>query len=162
MGYSSGAHLVALVGTDERYLGKYGMKPDALEGVIAMDVDAYDIPRAILEADSLGHERAQTNLVRIFGASEDVQKDASPVYHVSPGRRYPPFLVISAGIKDARENAPQELSKAQSKYFVEKLLAASGRVKHIHFPDKTHMQIVTGFSRQDDEVGSEVFSFLEQ
>lgn len=44
MGHSAGAHLVALVGTDPRYLREAGLAPDAAAGIVALDGAAYDVP----------------------------------------------------------------------------------------------------------------------
>ena len=43
MGHSAGAHLSALVGTDERYLQAVGLKESDLAGVILLDGAAYDV-----------------------------------------------------------------------------------------------------------------------
>ena len=44
MGHSAGAHLVALVGTDERYLREAGLSFADVAGVVAIDGAAYDVP----------------------------------------------------------------------------------------------------------------------
>ena len=46
MGHSAGAHLVALVGTDERYLKGAGLSFADIAGVIPNDGAAYDVPGA--------------------------------------------------------------------------------------------------------------------
>lgn len=50
MGHSAGAHLVALVGTDERYLRAAGLSFADVSGVIPIDGAAYDVPTQIAEA----------------------------------------------------------------------------------------------------------------
>jgi pimeloyl-ACP methyl ester carboxylesterase len=47
MGHSAGAHLVALVGTDERYLRQAGLSFADVAGVIPVDGAAYDVPQQI-------------------------------------------------------------------------------------------------------------------
>ena len=49
MGHSAGAHLVALVGTDERYLKAADLSFASISGVIPVDGAAYDVPRQIAE-----------------------------------------------------------------------------------------------------------------
>ena len=43
MGHSAGAHLVALVGTDENYLKAQGLSLAALRGVVPLDTEVYDL-----------------------------------------------------------------------------------------------------------------------
>ena len=50
MGHSAGAHLVALVGTDERYLKKAGLSFADVAGVIPIDGAAYDVPAQMADA----------------------------------------------------------------------------------------------------------------
>ena len=79
-GHSAGAHIVALLGSDPRYLAAHGMKPRDLAGVIGI-AGPYDfLP---LRAD---------DLIDIF--SDDPQKQASsqPVNHVDGDE--PPFLLL--------------------------------------------------------------------
>jgi arylformamidase len=44
MGHSAGAHLAALVATDESYLKREGYSLKTIKGDILLDVGAYDIP----------------------------------------------------------------------------------------------------------------------
>lgn len=44
MGHSAGAHLVALVGTDERYLRSAGLTFGNVAGIVAIDGAGYDVP----------------------------------------------------------------------------------------------------------------------
>jgi pimeloyl-ACP methyl ester carboxylesterase len=43
LGHSSGAMLVALIGSDERYLARHGLKPDAVRGIVAMGSIMWDV-----------------------------------------------------------------------------------------------------------------------
>lgn len=53
MGQSAGAHLVALVGTDETYLRSAGLSFANVAGIVAIDGAAYDVPRQMADAASL-------------------------------------------------------------------------------------------------------------
>ncbi len=53
MGHSAGAHLAALVATDPRYLGRYGLTPGDIGGVVLLDGAAYDVPSQIVDAGPL-------------------------------------------------------------------------------------------------------------
>lgn len=52
MGHSAGAHLVALVGTDERYLKAAGLSFADVAGVIPIDGAAYDVAAQMSESGS--------------------------------------------------------------------------------------------------------------
>lgn len=54
MGHSAGAHLAALVATDESYLGSEKLKLGALSGVILLDGAGYDIPPASTDNSAEG------------------------------------------------------------------------------------------------------------
>lgn len=74
MGHSAGAHLVALVGTDERYLKGAGLSFADLAGVVPIDGAAYDVP----EQMSDGPQIMQKTYAQAFGTDPARQKALSP------------------------------------------------------------------------------------
>lgn len=76
MGHSAGAHLVALVGTDPRYLEGAGLSLASLQGVIPIDGAAYDVPRQMKE----GPQMMQATYQTVFGGNETRQRTVSPTY----------------------------------------------------------------------------------
>ena len=74
MGHSAGAHLVALVGTDERYLKGAGLSFSALAGVVPIDGAAYDIPAQMND----GPRMMQQTYALAFGADPARQNALSP------------------------------------------------------------------------------------
>ncbi len=148
MGHSAGAHLSALVCTDQKYLKAAGLELPSIIGCIAVDVAAYDI--------SARYEKASVSLQKIladiFGKDSTSQKRVSPINHVSPDKGIPPFLVIHIGID------PQ---KSQSQSFVKALLAAK-------VPTRVHVAQGKGHKKLDEEIGlpgdeptKAVFEFLD-
>ena len=100
MGHSAGAHLAALVATDERYLGETGLKLSDLSGVILLDGAGYDIPLQVRQAVL---PRMKTMYTAVFTEDEATQRDASPITHVAPGKGIPPFLILHvASRKDSK------------------------------------------------------------
>ena len=73
-GHSAGGHLAALLALDGKWLGKHGVQPSALAGVIPMS----------------GVYRVE-GFERVFPGGEEVRRDASPLTHVHAGA--PPFLI---------------------------------------------------------------------
>lgn len=74
MGHSAGAHLVALVGTDERYLQSAGLRFADVAGVIANDGAAYDVPVQMRE-DARWMRRTYAE---VFGTDPARQRALSP------------------------------------------------------------------------------------
>jgi acetyl esterase/lipase len=164
LGYSAGAHLVALVGTDERYLEQEGLSFASLKGVVSLDVNAFDIPRAIREAPDLGISYSTTYLPQVFGPDPSVQAEASPINYVSSDKRYPPFLLIYVGVFDTspQGSIPQTLSKVQSEIFAETLTAAGGYARVYGEADRTHSSIIRQFAMPGDGITAETKAFLAQ
>ena len=102
MGHSAGAHLVALVGTDERYLRGAGLSFGDLAGVIPIDGAAYDVPRQIADGGRFMHD----TYIEAFGSDPARQKALSPALQAAAPNA-PAFLLLhvqrSDGIAQAKE-----------------------------------------------------------
>ena len=103
MGHSAGAHLVALVGTDESYLRAAGLTESSLRGVIAIDGAAYDVPQQIAFGGIM-HDR----YLEAFGTDPARQTALSPTLQVAAPNA-PAFLLPHVqridGIAQANELA---------------------------------------------------------
>ncbi len=102
MGHSAGAHLVALVGTDERYLRAAGLSFADVAGVVANDGAAYEVPGQMRDAG----RRMRRIYEDAFGSNPARQRALSPTYHAAePNARA--FLLLHvqrpAGVHQARE-----------------------------------------------------------
>ncbi len=89
MGHSAGAQLVALVGTDERYLKAAGLSFNSLAGVIPIDGAAYDVTRQI----SAGKARMKDTYLQAFGTDPVRQRALSPTFQAAAPNA-PRFLLI--------------------------------------------------------------------
>ena len=89
MGHSAGAHLAALVCTDDRYLKAEGLPLSIIKGCVPVDVSVYDIPKRLKDGGSV----ATATFTKTFGEKEESQRDYSPVTHVAKGKNIPPFLI---------------------------------------------------------------------
>lgn len=92
MGHSAGAHLVDLLGTNDRFLKQYGLSLADIKGVISLDTASLNLlergKENTLEGNMVGDMIKQA-----FGTDPDVLADGSPTLSVKPGHRYPPFLM---------------------------------------------------------------------
>jgi acetyl esterase/lipase len=79
MGHSAGAHLVALVGTDEHYLRSAGLSLRILNGVIPIDGAAYDVPQQLADAGP----RMRQTYTAAFGTDPARQRRLSPTMHAA-------------------------------------------------------------------------------
>lgn len=155
IGHSAGAHLVALVGTDERYLAAFGLGLRHLRAVVPLDTETYDIPRLATRfggwlPDLYGE---------VFGQDPAFWAFASPATHVAPGRSIPPMAVAYSGGQAPHQN-PYRASDAAD--FVARLRAAGVTAEIVPAPEKTHTQIATEFGLPGDRVATAVFAFLSR
>lgn len=90
LGHSAGAHLVAIVSTDESFLHDHGLPLTVIKGVIPLDTEGYDIPStmAVFSNDIY---------LNAFGDDPLVWAAASPINHIAAGKGIPPFLLVSRG-----------------------------------------------------------------
>lgn len=101
-GHSAGAHLVALVGTDERYLRAAGLSFADIDGVMPNDGAAYDVPTQMAQARRfMGRTYEQA-----FGTDPERQQALSPTFHAAAPNA-PAFLLLHVQREDgvAQANA---------------------------------------------------------
>ena len=149
MGHSAGAHLAALVATDESYLQKEGMDLNNLKGVVLLDGAGYDIPRQI----ELAFFPRMKNMYRtVFTDDPAKQKAASPIQYVAKGKGIPPFLILHI--------ASRRDSRIQSEQLGDLLTKAGGFAKVVSAEDKSHGSINREIGEADDPPTKEIFDFL--
>lgn len=146
IGHSAGAHLAALVSTDESYLKRHGLTLSNINFVAPLDTDAFDI------MTRSGNPAAIENA---FGHNEKTLRDASPILHVKKKRgrcKIPPHLVVYRGQPERKRNVES---------YVRKLQRNSCWVQTFNAPMYDHSQInkVIG-SRRDRIVTPQIDSML--
>jgi arylformamidase len=95
MGHSAGAHLVALVGTDESYLRGAGLSFANVDGVIPIDGAAYDVAQQMSEGPGM----MQDTYAQAFGSDPARQRALSPTLHAASPNA-PAFLIIHVQRQD--------------------------------------------------------------
>ncbi|GAA0762632.1 acetyl esterase/lipase [Erythromicrobium ramosum] len=129
-GHSAGAHLVALVGTDERYLRAVGLSFADIDGVMPNDGAAYDVAKQVAQA---GRFMAGT-YKEAFGTDPARQRALSPTAHASAPNA-PAFLLT---------HVQREDGVAQNTALAEALRRAGTAVEVGSFPGeglRGHMEI---------------------
>lgn len=122
MGHSAGAHLVALVGTDQRYLRSAGLGFADVTGVIANDGAAYDVPVQVRDSGRM----MRRTYAEAFGSDPVRQVALSPT-HQAGAPNAPAFLLLHVQRQDGVRQA-EALGKA--------LQAAGTQVDIRSFPGK--------------------------
>jgi acetyl esterase/lipase len=145
-GHSAGAHLAALLGTAPAYLGKHGLKPSDLAGVIADDTASFDL----LSGDNEG--LVKRFVEEAFGSDEKTLKEASPFSHAAGAGAYPKFLVLNTTNREAAVRG--------GKAFVEKLKGAGGDALFVPVAGHTHAEMASGMFDAADPVGSAILKFM--
>ncbi|MHC4830663.1 MAG: alpha/beta hydrolase, partial [Planctomycetota bacterium] len=140
IGHSAGAHLVALVATDESRLGAHGLDLSVIKGVVPIDIGVYDMAQ-------LGRRDSSGRWSSVFGTDPAGLKDASPLFHVAAGKAIPDFLILVAG---SREKQPGKVQ--QTRAMVSALTAAGVTAKVVAAPRKNHGQINQQIGLVDDAV----------
>jgi acetyl esterase/lipase len=101
MGHSAGAHLVALVGTDERYLRSAELSFANVAGVVGIDGAAYEVPSQISDAG----RRARRMYTDAFGSNPARQRALSPTDNAAAPNVHA-FLLLHVqrpeGVRQAR------------------------------------------------------------
>ncbi|MBK8036564.1 MAG: alpha/beta hydrolase [Verrucomicrobiaceae bacterium] len=150
MGHSAGAHLAALLCTDDRYLKAANVPMTCLKGCVPLDVSAYDIPKRIHDVDDGISKTFKT----VFGADDDAQREVSPVHHITKDKHIPPFLILHVASRDD--------TKAQAHWFAGKLTEASIAARVVAAEGKTHGTISSDLGGANDLPTLELWKFLRE
>jgi acetyl esterase/lipase len=154
-GHSAGAHLVALVATDERYLLRHGIRLSDIRAVAPNDTLMYDIP---LVAKRFGGTLPRVYAVP-FSQDPEFWKFASPSCHVERGKGIPPMMIAYSGGLRAHGNLERV---ATAEAFAGTLRAAGVEAVVAHGPEKTHFTIIQEFGQPGDHIGAEMFAFFRK
>ncbi len=150
MGHSAGAHLAALICTDDRYLKAEGVSLASLRGCVPLDVSVYDLPKRLQDGGSF----SPATYMAVFGQTEGEHREFSPVYHIAKDKHIPPFLILHV--------ASREDTKAQSHWLALKLNAADVAARVVAGEGKTHGTISSDLGGEDDPPTLELWKFLQE
>jgi arylformamidase len=148
LGHSAGAHLAALVSTDETYLRKSGGELSLIQGVVLLDGAGYDIPVLMTDAKS----KVKEWYAQAFGKSKKEWEQASPVSYIKPNKKIPAFMIAYAGDYETSEMEAKILSRSLTDAQVE---------NHVfHYQKKNHLTISKELGAEKDKTTEDVLRFL--
>jgi acetyl esterase/lipase len=158
-GHSSGAHLAALVCTDERYLQAEGLSFGILKGCVPVDGNTFDVVQQV-ELTELLKQRPPFTSHRIKFGTTAMQRELSPVTYVARDRGIPPFLILH--IADFPETQPSaQTTGLQSHILANALLReALVPVKVVAIPGRNHRTIDSDIGLPEYEGTKAIFEFL--
>ncbi len=151
MGHSAGAHLVALVATDDRYLKEEKLPLKTIKGVILLDGAAYNLSN---QSQKMAGPRLRRLYGKVFGNDDDELKNASPISHINKGKGIPPFLLLYVASRRNSKRRSQELETILRKAGISAISLSA--------ENKTHATINREIGLKEDEPTIEVFKFLNQ
>jgi acetyl esterase/lipase len=151
MGHSAGAHLAALLATDESYLRAEGLSLADIQGVIALDTQTYDLVRLL---KNIPEEAGGEVYWEAFGRDPQFWEQMSPLWHVEAGKAIPPFFVVYTGEKESRAII--------STLFVDTLQEAGFSAVLVPATEKTHGSLNREFGLPNDRVSNLAFAWLEE
>jgi acetyl esterase/lipase len=138
-GHSAGGYLTYMVGLDDRWLKPYGLKPDAIAGLIP-------ISGQTMTHYTVREERGVKDHNVIFA------DEAAPINHLP--KDTPPLLVLYAD-KD------MPARREENMYFVAALRAAGNkRVQDLQVSDRTHGSIAGNMVHADDPAAVAIIHFI--
>jgi arylformamidase len=155
IGHSSGAHHVAILATNERFLKAAGVGLSDLKSVVELDTQALDIPTMMEELRgrvSPGRAASDSSLyTRAFGRDDNVWREVSPLQHVAKDKGIPPFFLVVAN-----ERGPK---LAQAAAFQKALQAAGVRCEFVEAPQHDHGSLNRAIGDKDDKVTQAMETF---
>ena len=107
LGHSAGAHLTALIASDETYLHEAGLGPGALRGVILLDSAAYDVEQLMRSPEGQAEPFRPA-----FGDDPAQWRRVSPRAKIGPGKSIPPHLLLLSTTNGQRRPAAEGLAGA--------------------------------------------------
>lgn len=138
VGHSAGAHIVAMLGTDGRFLQAVGMRPRELSGVVGLSGPYDFLPLT------------DPKLQQVFAPQANWPL-SQPVNFVDGDE--PPFLLFQ-GTADKTVRPRNSVSLAAS-------LRAKGEPVQLHMIDGAgHVATLTGLVRKDNDVRMQVLQFI--
>ncbi len=158
VGFSSGAHLVPLIASDQRYLQAAGLTLSDIMATISFDIHMYDIPYGLqLMAGST--IAANIPLIQhLFGNTAAQQQLASPSFY-APNAPVPPTLLISAE-PSLPVGSHGYITSQASQAYLQQLLGLGRQASWSHFDNETHQSLVTNFGTAGDLPTAAVDQFL--
>lgn len=158
-GHSAGAHLTALICTDEKYLKAVGLNLSDIKSAVPSDAGTYDFI-AFANRQKEKKTPMPKNFIDVFTSDEKVWKEASPIYYVEKGKKIPPMLLFYS--KGPQKNTTNEYYKIDTETFAKKLTDNGFEAKTHNAQDMTHGELSVSFSNPGAHTTKAFLEFLKK
>jgi arylformamidase len=148
-GHSAGAHLAALVSSDDSYLQAAGVPLAAIRGTVLLDGAGYDVAKQMATGAGPLLKRMYTDA---FGTDPANQKRLSPITYAS-GPNVSHWLLF--------HDAKREDATSQSTGFAAALKAAGEDTRLVPVPDSSHLKINHDVGAGDNLITREFDAFVK-
>ncbi len=147
MGHSAGAHLAALAATDPAWLGRHGLSPAQLAGVVTISgpYDVHHLGQSLL----LG----LVMVVPAFGEDPRAWREVSPVNLVE--RTELPRLLVAWADTDP------EIVLRQTRWFIDALRRRRARLETFAAPFRGHVSVITELGAAGEPLGDAIEAFVQ-
>jgi acetyl esterase/lipase len=150
MGYSSGAHIAALLSVDDKYLKKAGASIDMIKGVVLINGIGYDIP--LLMDNTTG--RTKEIYANALGNGRGGWEEASPINFIEEEERIPPMLILYGGDND--------VIGIEAKRLAERLQGVNSPFRIYQYPKKSHVTLNRDIGKAEDKATDDIMKFLQE
>lgn len=148
IGHSAGAHLVALLGTNQKLLKERNIPLKKLKGVISLDTQAYNVLKAIQNL------REQRLYINAFSDNLKLQKDASPYFQLDNYDN-----TVSSWLFASRGN---RIRKEILNDFVNKVITKNGKTEVVVMNSYSHRDVNLLISDTSNTIlSSKISQFLK-
>ena len=145
IGHSAGAHSVALVSVDPKYLRAEGLDLDVIKGTVPLDGAAYNLALT-------GQHGKLPNFYRpAFGKDPETWKAASPTLQVMDGRHIPPMLLLYVD---------RPVSPKRAKELAETLRANGYMAQAVLASKRSHKSLNNRLGAPGDKYGPMIVEFF--
>ena len=145
-GHSAGAHLVALIGTDPKYLAAHDLSPSLFKTVIPVDTASFDFSKK-------SRPRFVQKIVnKTFGTSPKSLSEASPITYARTNKDLPRFMLFVTGKR------PDAVEQTQAFY---NALKNSGGVSDVYIvPNLSHKEMNQGMHDPDSIIAQRILEAI--
>lgn len=150
IGDSAGGQLVSIVSTNETFLKHYQKSLDIIRGTVVLDIGSFDVPSIM---DSLG-KNAPKQYHDTFRDNRDDWIAASPMLHVSPGKKIPSMLLIYVS---GRQHHAEENER-----FASKLKEHGYKAEVYEAKDRTHHTLAYNIGIAGDPATEQIMKFFTE
>lgn len=149
-GHSAGAHLVALIGTDPKYLNKHSLKPTIFKAIFPNDTGSFDFNDPIEK----GRWFVQPKIDEVFGTDPAGLAEASPITYAHSEKSFPRFVMF---VTAERPDAVR-----QTKAFNDALIGSGAQSEMIVVEGNSHRDMNLDLHNPDSPIAKTVLNVIDK